>query len=472
MRETADRGPRAPWRRIRWPRGTRSRKREPAPVRIVYITQYFRTPDMSGSSRHYEWASRLAARGYDVEVVTGNEREPGGPRVTVEGGARVRWLGVSYDNGMSIRRRMIAFLEYAVRAAWCARRARADLVFASSTPLTVAIPALAAILGRPTPMVFEVRDLWPDVPIAMGGLRNPLLQRAARALEHAAYRNATRVVALSPEMRDGVVRAGFPATAVALVPNAADVDLFRRPGAEDEGDRFRKEHGWLGDRPLVLYAGALGRVNELSTMVDIAAATLRRDPDIRFLIVGGGAQWDEIAARARRLGVLDESLFMLPFRPKQEMPAIFAAASITTSFVADIPELAWNSANKVFDGFAAGRPVATNLGGSIGALLTGTGAGLVLSRDNDVAAGQLVDFLTDPDAVAHARAVSAALADEVFGRGVLFGVFEGAIAEACREGRVRRSLRPDAPVPREDSSDAHWWRAITPEEREPAWTSS
>jgi glycosyltransferase involved in cell wall biosynthesis len=443
----------------------------PGPVRLVYITQYYSTPSMVGGTRAYEWVSRLVAAGYDVHVVTSDKRAQGGSVVTVESGATVRWLPVRYDNSMSIPRRMVAFLQFAVLAAWHARRARADVVFASSTPLTVAIPALAALVGRSTPLVFEVRDLWPDVPIAMGGLRNPVLKGAARALERAAYRNATRVIALSPEMRAGVVRAGFPREAVALVPNASDLDLFRRPGAEEEGERFRREHAWLGDRPLVLYTGTIGRVNDLVSMVEIAAAARTLDPDLRFLVVGEGAERDNVVDLARRRGVLDETFFLLPPRPKAEMPGLFAAASLTTSFVADIPVLRWNSANKVFDGFAARRPVATNLDGSIGGLLRQTGAGLVLDRDPGTAARQLVDFLTDPDAVADAELASGALGDRCFSRDVLFEVFEDAVAGASREGRVVRRLRPADVPPDESWSGLPNWPSDV-RTRRSAWMSS
>ncbi len=427
-------------------------------MRIVYLAQYFTTPDMSGGGRHYEWVSRLVAAGHDVYVVTGDNRTQDRRPVTVEGGATVRWLPVGYDTSMSIPQRMVVFLKYAALAAWHARRARADVVFATSTPLTIAIPAVAAVLGRRTPMVFEVRDLWPDVPIAMGGLRNPLLKRAARALERTAYSHSTRVVALSPEMKSGVVRAGFPDDDVLLVPNASDLDLFRRPGADADGESFRNEHDWLGDRPLVLYAGTLGRVNEVSAMVEIAAEMRERDPEIRFLIVGKGSEWDRVADLARQRGVLDRTLFMMPGRPRDDMPGIFAAASITTSFVADIPVLAWNSANKVFDGFAAGRPVATNVGGSIGHLLTATGAGLVLSRDPAAAADQLREFLRDPETVQRSRESATSLGSHAFARDVLFRELERAITDSWREGRVVRKLRPRRDISPDTVAAQQWWR--------------
>jgi glycosyltransferase involved in cell wall biosynthesis len=430
-------------------------------MKLVYLHQYFVTPGMAGGTRSYEWVSRLATQGYDVHVVTSDQRDRAHRRMTVEGGARVHWLPVSYDNSMSVPRRMIAFLKFAVMASWTARRLRGDVVLATSTPLTIAIPALAAVLGRPVPMVFEVRDLWPEVPIAMGGLRNPLLRGAAHALERSAYRHSTRVIALSPEMRLGIQRAGFPADAIALVPNASDIDLFRRPGVEVEGQRFRHQHDWLGDRPLVLYAGTLGRANDVSMMVEIAAAVRLLDPEIRFLIVGEGAEKQKVASLAALRGVLGETLFMMPGQPKKTMPALMAAASITTSLFADIPALTATSPNKVFDAFAAGRPVATNVGGSVADLLRETGSGLVLSRDPQEAAEQLADFLADPVRLARAAAASARLADEVFGRDVLFADFARAIAEACREGRVIRRLRSGSCAPPSPKPGARWWRATT-----------
>lgn len=425
-------------------------------MKIVYLHQYYVTPEMAGGTRSYEWAARLVACGYEVEVVTSDQREEGArARSTVEAGASVHWIPVRYDNSMSVPRRMLAFLQFAVTASWKARRLRGDLVLATSTPLTIAIPALCALLGRPVPLVFEVRDLWPEVPIAMGGIRNPVLKRAARMLERTAYRNSTRVVALSPEMKAGVERVGFPANATALVPNASDVTLFRRPGVEQDAERFREEHAWLGDRPLVVYAGTMGRANGVCALVDIAVEMSSRAPEVRFLIVGDGAEEDEVSERAAAHGVLGESLFMLPSQPKEAMPVILAAATIATSFFADVPVLRGNSANKVFDAFAAGRPVATNTPGSIGSLLEETGAGLVLSRDAQVAARQLADFLMTAEAVAGAGRAAARLGDEAFDRDRLFVRFERAIAEAAREGRVVRKLprrRPAAEV------GGRWWQ--------------
>ena len=128
-------------------------------------------------------------------------------------------MNVPYDNTMSYIERFRAFIPFAVRAFWHVRKFDADVVFATSTPLTIVIPALAVKLRRRIPLVLEVRDLWPELPIAVGALRNPFLKAAARGLEWLAYRASTHIVALSPGMARGVARRGFPASRVTVIPN-------------------------------------------------------------------------------------------------------------------------------------------------------------------------------------------------------------------------------------------------------------
>src|SRR3954464_3515483 len=154
-------------------------------MRIVYIHQYYCNPGMAGGIRSYEQARRLVARGHTVHGIT-TDIAPGkrqlGWRETDDDGITVHWFSVPYSNEMSYARRIRAFAEFMIVAAVKAARLDADLVFATSTPLTVAVPGVIAARLRRTPFVFEVRDLWPEVPIKMGALRNPVARKLAGAL--------------------------------------------------------------------------------------------------------------------------------------------------------------------------------------------------------------------------------------------------------------------------------------------------
>lgn len=398
-------------------------------MRIVYIHQYFVTPSMPGGTRSYEQARRLVGRGHDVHVITtatGTERASLGWTTTVEDGITVHWLRLPYSNHMSFRTRIGVFLRFAVLATVKAVRVGADVVFATSTPLTVAIPGIVAARVRRARFVFEVRDLWPELPIEIGALHNPWAIRAAFALARAAYRNADHVVALSPGMAEGVAAHGYPPDRLSVVPNAADLDLFA--SAPEAGRRWRAGHDWLGDRPLVVYVGTFGLINGVGYLVRIASALAHTDPEVRFLLVGDGAEIGPVRELAAELGVLDRTLFIRPEVPKTEVPAILGAATLATSVVIPKPGLAANSANKFFDAMAAGRPIAINHGGWQADLLRETGAGLVLDpHDIPSAATGLAAHLRDGPWLERAGRASRELATTRFDRDLLFETLLAAV---------------------------------------------
>jgi len=390
-------------------------------MKILYLHQYFTTPAGSVGTRSYEMARRLVLAGHEVTVLTSSAYlddtwapGPGWHEHGIEG-VRVEVYRLPYSNRDTFPARIRKFLAFM----WaCTRRVRkheADVIFATSTPLTIAVPGWLAKGKLKAPLVFEVRDLWPELPIAAGALRNPLLIAAARWLERRAYHGSARVVALSPGMADGVTATGYPRDQVSIIPNSCDLDLFR--ATDDDAARFRARFPWLGDRPLVVYTGALGLINGVCYLAELAAAVRRRDPEVRFLVLGDGMEREKVAACARELGVWEDNFFMVPPVPKREMPAVLRAADLATSLFLPI-EAGWhNSANKFFDALAAGRPPAINYGGWQADLLRETGAGLVLDpHDREAAAAALADALGDRAALRAMGEVARRLARERFAR--------------------------------------------------------
>ncbi len=407
-------------------------------MRVTYIHQYFATPDGSTGTRSYELARRLVARGHDVTVVTSNAQLPdmadvrGVVRTSVDG-IRLVVIGVAYANEMGHRARIGAFVRFALRASLEAARVPADVVLASSTPLTIALPGIVARVVRRAPMVFEVRDLWPEMPIAVGALTNPVAIAAARAVEWLAYRSSAHVIALSPGMADGVAARGVARSRISMIPNGCDRAVFDVPATT--GDETRAGLGLEPGAPLIVYAGAFGAVNGVEWLADVAAELRPLRPDARFLIVGRGAGRDALLHRARSRGVLDETLTVRPPLPKREVPALLAAATVATSLFRPVPEMESNSANKFFDALAAGRPVAINYGGWHAALLRESGAGIVLPEsDPAAAAGLLAALIGDEAALVRGREAARDLARGSFDRDRLAEEFAGVLESV---GRVR-----------------------------------
>ncbi len=404
-------------------------------MNIVYLHQYFNTPKMAGGTRSYEMARRLVEYGHRVDMVTSYrqedipEGETDGWFQSEESGIRVHWLPVPYSNKMSYRQRIKAFFRFAWGAARKAASIEGDLVFATSTPLTIALPAVYAARKKKLPMVFEVRDLWPELPVAIGALKNPLLIMAARMLERFAYKHAKQIIALSPGMKEGIVKTGYPAGRVEIIPNSCDIDFFDL--GPEPGRQLRAKYQWLGERPLVIYTGTIGIINGVDYLARLAGAVWEMDPEIRIVVIGEGQGEEKMFAEAEAVGVLDKNFFVLPNMPKEKVRAWLSAADLATSVFVDLREMWNNSANKFFDALASGTPVAINYGGWQQEILEETGAGLILDpHDLDAAAGLLAEKLRDKKWLVEAGRAAGQLARERFDRNMLAKKLERVLIEA------------------------------------------
>ena len=402
-------------------------------MRIVYLHQYFTTAGMAGGTRSYEFARRLVRDGHEVHIVT-SDRTAAAParlwsRQDIEG-ISVHAIGQPYSNSMGTKERIAAFLGFALRSSIKARSLNGDVVFATSTPLTIVIPAFAAIFGRKTPFVMEVRDLWPTVPIALGYLRNPASRLLARGLELLAYKRASRIIALSEDMAKGIRAVGTKADKLAVITNLSDTERFQNP--TNPTSWFRRKYPFLVDRPFIVYTGTFGRVNGVDYMVRLATEYAQIDSTLAFVCMGDGAEREKVIALAEETGVLGKNFFVLDQVAKKELPAVLNAALACSSWVIPVVELEANSANKLFDAFAAGRPMLINHGGWQQRLLESTGAGLSLpSSDVVLAAQRLSEHIRDHGWVAKARAASAQLGQDEFEVEKLYRRFVGVLEDAA-----------------------------------------
>lgn len=390
-------------------------------MRIIYLHQYFNTPDMSGGTRSFEMARRFVAQGHEVHMVTSwRETNPTVTKwfETEEEGINVHWLPVTYSNSMSYYDRIKAFFHFAYGASYKANQLVGDVIFATSTPLTISIPAVFASIRQKIPMVFEVRDLWPEMPIAMEALNNPLMRFAAYRLERWAYNNSAAVVALSPGMKAGVVRTGYPAEKVAVIPNSCDNIEFMFDS--DAAKRFRSARSWLGDKPLLIYAGTFGKVNGVGYAVELAMALLERGSDIRILLVGDGADRSSVVQRAKNKGVFERNLYVESAMPKNMIQELFSAATMSMSLFLDLPEMQANSANKFFDSLAAGKPILLNYGGWMHDLVNARECGLPMwQRPMTEVADALDIHMHNCEWLEQAGRAGRKLAEDCFDRDIL-----------------------------------------------------
>lgn len=389
-------------------------------MHIAYIHQYFATPRGSTGTRSYEFARRWVTAGHRVTLLTSTaqltpEDVPGGDlsrrsAFEVEG-IQVIALPVAYSQKMGRLARLIAFVRFMLASAWTLLRLKeVDVVFATSTPLTVAVPALLRRWLRGTPYVFEVRDLWPDVPFELGYIRGGVVMRVLRWFERLTYRRAAAVVALSPGMRDGVQAAAGETKPILVAPNCCDTAAFR---PDVDGTATRRAHGWEG-RFVCVHVGAVGMSNGLDQVVRVADR-LRDDPEFLFVLVGDGRERPRLMKMAEELKLTN--LQFTGSLPKHELPGLFAAADVSLVVFAPFPILEHNSANKFFDSLSAGKPVALCYGGWQRELIEQEGAGLGCRQGDEEAFARNLRYLKDhPDERAKMGRNARRLAETLFSR--------------------------------------------------------
>ena len=404
---------------------------------VLYFHQYFATRRRSTATRSYELARRLVDRGHRVTIVSrdtrmleaGRESLPRGRLIAREqvDGIDVLFLNVPYANRYRTPVRLASFTAFTIAAGVAgALERKPDVVFASSTPLTIGIAGLATARLKRVPFVFEIRDLWPAVPVELGALRSTPAVRSAEWLERRLYDGAKKIVVLSEGAQQDLERRGIPAEKLSLIPNAADLDVFR-PGVVDEG--FRAKHGLEG-KFVALYAGAMGRANGLDQLVEAAQALRRRgDERVAIVALGDGGERPRLEERARESGL--DNLRFLPPVPKEELAGIVGAADVTLTIFAPYPVLETNSPNKFFDSLAAGKPAVVNLDGWVRRLVEENDAGAWVAAGNPEALAWALSALAgDPDRVERMGQNARALAEREFSRDLMAERLERTLEEA------------------------------------------
>ena len=396
-------------------------------MRLLYIAQYFYFPEDSSGTRAYDLATSFVKKGVDVIVITTYDGSKSDPkwRYVERDGLKIHQLNCPYNNKMGFRQRINAFGLFLKAASMKALRIDCDIVLATSTPLTIGIPALVINWLKHKPYIFEVRDVWPGVPIAMGYFKSRILQKILFGLEKKIYKNAAAIVPLSSGM-DVNIKQRYPNNKSVVIPNISEIGRFADIKKEID---IEVPVG----KSVLLYAGTFGNVNGVGYIVDMAARTLKIDSNIWFYLVGKGKEKDDIIKRAESLGVLNKNVFFFDPVRKTDLPYLYSIVSVGSSFVIDLPALWDNSANKFFDTLAACRPIVINHEGWQADTIRKFNCGYVLPPQvSDNAALEFVEYMQN-DALLKEQGKNAYnLAKEHFSLEIAVIKYMGIIEGICK----------------------------------------
>ena len=362
-------------------------------MHILYFHQHFSTPDGAAGTRSYEMARRLLREGHSVTMVCGSYSQGAtgltGPfhkgcrRGTIDG-IDVVEFDMRYANEDGFIRRSGVFVKFALASIKLALREKYDLAFATTTPLTAGIPGIFARWLRGKPFVFEVRDLWPELPRAMGVITNPVILGAMSVLEWVSYRSATRCIGLSPGIGDGIARRGVPRSRVSMIPNGCDVELFSDSRAAADAS-FRKANNISDKQLLAVYCGTHGLANGLDAVVDAGIELRNRGrTDIVLALVGKGQEKARLKERVKA-EKLSNVRFFDPVS-KRRLTSLLGEADIGLQILRNIPEFAYGtSPNKFFDYLSVGLPVLNNYPGWLADMIGEHELGFAVRPDSPTA---------------------------------------------------------------------------------------
>jgi glycosyltransferase involved in cell wall biosynthesis len=408
-------------------------------MHILYLHQYFATRKGTTGTRSYEFARYLVGKGHHVTMMTSGLENREFPVPEDKKYAEFKTEGINiiaiaaaYNDpqvgtGISSLQRMFKFYQFAWLACRIGKKLPApDVVFATHTPLTIGLAGLT--LGRyfKVPFIFEVRDLWPEALVNVGALKNPLviwwLERMAKKI----YAGAKHIVALSPGMKEGIVRTGVPADKVTVIPNASDLDLF---SPDIDGSAQRQRLG-LKDRFTAIYFGAMGLANGLEYVIESARILAKRDQNnIVLILLGSGGKRVELEKLASEYK-LKNVIFNNPAPDKEQLAQIVAGCDVCLTIYRAAKEHTW-SPNKMFDALAAGQPVLINVPGWLGETIEKNNCGRCLdARHPEMLADALEELAANPELCRQMGKNARELAEREFDRRKLAKIFENVLIEA------------------------------------------
>ena len=391
-------------------------------MRILFFSHYFPPEVNAPANRTYEHCREWVAAGHEVHVVTCVPSHPLGVPFK---GYRTGWYQQERRDGIVVHRvwtslapnkgvlrRTINYLSFVPTAVWRGLRlGRFDIVIGTSPQFFCAAAAgIAASLKR-TPWVFELRDLWPESIHAVGAARSYMPLKVLEKLELLLYARAREVVCVSEAFVANLVSRGVPAEKISFVPNGVNTATWTA-GRRTEG---RARLG-AGDRDIIVsYIGTVGMAHNIGTVLDAARllAPVRRD--IRFVVVGDGAERETLVRRAREEGL--DNVTFTGLVPRSEIPDYLAASDV--SLVTLKPSALFKTVlpSKLFESMAAARPIVLAVEGEARRLLDRAGAGVSVAPGDASALAAAVERLAgDPELRRTLGAAGALFVEREFSR--------------------------------------------------------
>lgn len=375
-------------------------------MNILLVHQYFLEEDDAGGSRWNEITRSWTAAGHSVTVLAGmihaNASEK---RAEYKGryfkqkqqGAVTVWrCHVSESYNKNFIGRLWGYFSFMFASLWAGLfkvSGKHDVVIVTSPPLFVGFSGYLISRFKRLPLVFEVRDLWPESAIDTGVLKNRSIIRLAYWFEKFIYRKATLINVLTPAfyttLRD---QKQVPENKLIFIPNAADFSLSDHLLHTFDPVRFRRMRG-LEDRFVITYVGAHGVANHLEQVLD--AGKLLEDTPVLFQLIGQGMEKNRLQQLAKDKHITNV-VFLDPV-PKQEVFKYILSSDMGASVLKKVDTFKTVYSNKTFDYMACKKPILMAIDGVSRELVETAAAGCYVEPENAEEYSRIIrQYINDP----------------------------------------------------------------------------
>ena len=421
-------------------------------MKIVYFHQYFSTPNGRAGIRSYYLAKKLVEEGHQVFVICLNDKRTdcglknkflNKQRRGIVDGINIIQLDINYSNSIDFFKRSFKFIKFSFKGIRLAFKINPNLIIASSTPLTVAIPGIILRYLKGTTFIFEVRDLWPKLPIAMGVIKNKIIINTLKLLEIIAYKSSDSIIALAPGIIKGIEEKKIKKSKIHLIPNIADLDLFNpKTKILDKNPKLLKKYNSSIKKTnlIAAFTGAHGLANGLENLLEVAKELkrMKRD-DIKIIFIGEGALKNKLINDVK-LFKLNNCIFIDSISKKELAEILQESVHLGLMVLKNIPDF-YNgtSPNKFFDYLACGLPVINNYPGWLSELIIKNELGFAIPPgDNKLFATKLI-AIADNKNILLKMSKNCRSCAEIFNKNSLINKFYSIIRTTYKEHKGREN---------------------------------
>jgi len=303
-------------------------------MKLVFLTQYF-PPEMGApQTRIFELAYRLQKHGHEIYILTAMPNYPTGKIFSEYRGkifVREKFNGINIircwiypTKSIKLLPRLMNYFSFVFSSliiGLSLRNFKIDIIIVESPPLFLGFSGIFLSWWLKAKMIFNVADLWPDSAVEIGAINNKKIIKFAGMIERYFYRKAFAITGQSPTIIKTIKERTLNKN-IELISNGVDTQLF---SPSKKNNYLRKKYN-ATEKFLIIYAGLFGAAQGLGQILD-AAALLKNDSSIMFLLIGDGPEKEYLIDRVK-----NEELHNVKISPpvnKLEVPSILSSADLS-----------------------------------------------------------------------------------------------------------------------------------------------